>query len=253
MNIQMLGTGSAFAKDFYNNNALIYASGQTLMVDCGITAPAALHALGKRPDEVDALLITHIHGDHVGGLEEFAFRMKFQYHKKPVLYVAASLLEPLWENTLKGGLAQEPWYTLEDYFTLRLMEENVQYTLAPDLSFEIMQTPHIPHKASYSLYINEHLFYSADMRFNPQLLHRLVEERGCDAILHDCQFIAPGAVHACLDELLTLPAEMQQRIWLMHYADNQPEFKGKTGAMRFMEQHRVYSEVELATSSTQAG
>ncbi|MBJ6363241.1 ribonuclease Z [Paenibacillus sp. MAHUQ-46] len=242
----MLGTGSAFAKTFYNNNALVYANGYTLLVDCGITAPAALHSLGKSPDEIHALLVTHIHADHVGGLEEIAFRMKFQYQRKPLLYVPEVLAVPLWENALKGGLSQDEGHTLEDYFDVRLMEEGHEYELAPGLCVEIIETPHIPNKASFSLYLNRHLFYSADMRFNPELLHSLVDQRGCDTILHDCQFINPGAVHACLDDLVTLPEFIQQRLWLMHYADNQPEYIGKTGQMRFIEQQRLYDDTELS-------
>ncbi len=154
--------------------------------------PGCLHALGKTPDDIDALLVTHIHGDHIGGLEEIAFRMRFQYHRKPLLYVPEVLAAPLWENALKGGLYQDELPGLEDYFEIRLMKEGNEYEPIPGLSVEIMQTPHIPNKDSFSLYMNRHLFYSADMRFNSELLHKLVEERGCDTILHDCQFINPG-------------------------------------------------------------
>jgi hypothetical protein len=44
--VQMIGTGSAFAKVFNNNNALLTVEGLSLLVDCGITAPKALHELG---------------------------------------------------------------------------------------------------------------------------------------------------------------------------------------------------------------
>lgn len=43
LRIQMIGTGSAFAKKYFNNNALIYTKIGKLLVDCGITAPQALY------------------------------------------------------------------------------------------------------------------------------------------------------------------------------------------------------------------
>lgn len=48
LQLQMLGTGSAFAKKNYNNNALLLGDDFTLMIDCGITAPTSLYQLGKK-------------------------------------------------------------------------------------------------------------------------------------------------------------------------------------------------------------
>jgi len=241
LKLQMLGTGGAFAKQYFNNNALLSTEDFTLLIDCGITAPTALHQIGKTPDEIDAILITHIHGDHVGGLEEFAFRMKFQYGRKPVLYISKKLIQPLWENTLKGGLSQEGISSLEDAFEVHALEEGIPYPLSPKLTVELIQTPHIPGKDSYSLYINQEVFYSADMTFQPELLLKLVRERDCRIILHEVQFISPGAVHTTLDELLSLPEEIQQMICLMHYADDMESYIGRTGPMQFLRQHEIYS------------
>ncbi len=39
-----------------------------LLVDCGATSLVALKAQGLNPDAVDAVAVTHLHGDHFGGL-----------------------------------------------------------------------------------------------------------------------------------------------------------------------------------------
>jgi glyoxylase-like metal-dependent hydrolase (beta-lactamase superfamily II) len=240
LKIQMLGTGSAFAKAFNNNNALVTVDGRTLLIDCGITAPKALHDLGKNFGELDAVLISHIHGDHVGGLEELAFQMKFIHQRKPVLFIADTLVEPLWEHTLKGGLQQDESQTLHDYFEVHPIRERTAAQVLPGLGIELLRTPHIPGKSSYSLILNDFFFYSADMVFDASLLDSLVKERGVRIIFHDCQLHPPGAVHACLPELLTLPDFIQERVYLMHYGDDQPSFEGHTGLMQFVEQHRIY-------------
>jgi Metal-dependent hydrolases of the beta-lactamase superfamily III len=240
LEILMLGTGNAFAKKYYNNNALLYQNGYTLLIDCGITAPLSLHQLGQPLDGIHAILITHIHADHIGGLEEFAFRMKFQYRKKPVLYVPDILVEPLWEHSLRGGLEQEHWRTLDDYFEVQRVREGAPAELHDGLTVEIIRTEHIPGKISYSLLFNNSFFYSSDMRFQPGLVTDLVRNRGC-VVFHDCQFVTPGAVHATLDELLTLPEDVQSKVYLMHYADDRERYEGRTGRMTFIEQHVRYT------------
>ncbi|MDQ0088348.1 glyoxylase-like metal-dependent hydrolase (beta-lactamase superfamily II) [Paenibacillus anaericanus] len=241
LQLQMLGTGGAFAKKYYNNNGLLYCGNFTLLIDCGITAPLSLHQLGKSLDEIDAILITHIHGDHVGGLEELAFRMKYVVGRKPVLYIADKLVSPLWDNTLRGGMEQDESTSLEDFFEVRLLTEGQSTPLCNDLTVELIQTPHIPGKASYSLYINDEVFYSADMIFQPDLLKHLVYERGCRKIAHEVQLTGKGEVHTTLQELLSLPTEIQEKISLMHYGDEMEMYARETGEMNFLQQHKIYT------------
>lgn len=240
MQIQMIGTGSAFAKKYNNNNALIDVDGFKLLVDCGITLPGALHSLGHSFQELDAVLISHIHADHVGGLEEYAFQMMFLYGKKPILYIASTLVEPLWEQTLRGGLTQEHLQSIHDFFEVRTLEEGIPTMIHPGLTVELIRTDHIIGKNSYSFLFNKRFFYSADMKFNGELLERVVHA-GVETIFHDCQLMSPGVVHASLDELLTLPDSIQDKLWLMHYGDTMEDYIGHTGKMRFVEQNQTYN------------
>lgn len=60
-----LGSGSR------GNAHLVEHRGTTLMLDCGFTLPDLLRRLAKRAvttAEIDAILISHEHADHVGGL-----------------------------------------------------------------------------------------------------------------------------------------------------------------------------------------
>jgi glyoxylase-like metal-dependent hydrolase (beta-lactamase superfamily II) len=52
------------------NTFLIQGGGKTVLIDTGFGGAlfGALEELKVRPEEVDAVLITHLHGDHIGGL-----------------------------------------------------------------------------------------------------------------------------------------------------------------------------------------
>ncbi|MGM1020780.1 MAG: MBL fold metallo-hydrolase [Bacillota bacterium] len=252
LTIQMLGTGSAFAKNYYNNNALLDSGEGKLLIDCGTTASLALHQMGVPLPEIDAILITHIHADHVGGLEEFGFQMNILHGHKPVLCIAEPLIHPLWENTLKGGMSQQGMIgKLEDVFEVKVLTPGESTSLISGIEVELIPTRHIPGKDSYSLFINDRLFYSADMIFDPGLLNQLVHERGCRSILHEVQLQGAGEVHTTLDELLSLPILLQERIRLMHYSDDMEQFREKAGVMSFLEQQRVYNIVELERTEQQ--
>ncbi len=241
MKLQMIGTGNAFAKKYFNNNALIEQDGFKLLIDCGITAPLALYELGIGMEELNAVLITHTHGDHVGGLEEYGFQMKFKHGRKPVLYLADTLVEPLWNHTLSGGMTQEGLDRLEDAFEVRQLRAGEVQELAPNLCVELLRTQHIAGKKSYSVILNRDVFYSADMTFDRELLETLVRDRGIRRIFHEVQLEGPGQVHTTLDELLSLPEEIQEITKLMHYADNKDQFEERAGKMSFLEQGEVYS------------
>jgi len=61
-----------------SGNAVLVHSGETsILVDVGVSAlqvRCRLEAFGRTPDEIDAILLTHEHSDHVRGLEVFLRR-----------------------------------------------------------------------------------------------------------------------------------------------------------------------------------
>ncbi|AUX10430.1 ribonuclease Z [Halalkaliarchaeum desulfuricum] len=65
----ILGTGAALATgDRVQTGLLVDVSGSTLLVDCGSGVLHRLAGVGRDPTEIDAVLLSHTHLDHVSDL-----------------------------------------------------------------------------------------------------------------------------------------------------------------------------------------
>jgi phosphoribosyl 1,2-cyclic phosphodiesterase len=66
-----LGSGSR------GNAALVEADGRCVLIDCGLgpkEVEARLARLGRTPQDIEAILVTHEHSDHIGGVAPLAAR-----------------------------------------------------------------------------------------------------------------------------------------------------------------------------------
>lgn len=73
MRFASLGSGSG------GNALLVEAAGTHVLLDCGFSLPdltARLARLGLDPEDLDAIIVTHEHEDHGGGVAKLASRFK---------------------------------------------------------------------------------------------------------------------------------------------------------------------------------
>jgi len=67
--ICFLGSGDAFGSGGRLQSCiLIKTAGQKLLVDCGASALTSMARFGVDPNEIDLIVISHLHGDHYGGI-----------------------------------------------------------------------------------------------------------------------------------------------------------------------------------------
>ncbi len=215
IDITFLGTGNAFSQQYYNTNLLLKWATSNLLVDCGTKCPISLHKLAIPISQIQNIFISHLHADHIGGLEEIILQCKYHFRTYPNLYIPENLKEPLWENSLKAGLQNttSDIVGMDYYFNIHPVQK--AFTI-DGINFEIIPTRHIIGMPSYGLFFHD-IFYTGDTVFQANLILSMLEK--ARIIIHDCSFI-PNPVHAYYKDLLTLPTSVRNRIFLVHYSDN---------------------------------
>jgi ribonuclease BN (tRNA processing enzyme) len=79
--VTVLGSGDAFGAGGRLHSAyLVEAPGVTFLLDCGPSILQALKRLGRDPGAIDFVLLSHLHGDHFGGVP-FLF-MEYRYQQR---------------------------------------------------------------------------------------------------------------------------------------------------------------------------
>ena len=87
--VLFLGTGDAFGSGGRLHTAALLQSASTrVLVDCGPSTLAALRREGIHPGSIDVILITHLHGDHFGGVPFFLMDAHYATRRTRPLVIA---------------------------------------------------------------------------------------------------------------------------------------------------------------------
>lgn len=85
MRITFLGSGDAFGSGGrFQTCIMLEAAGYAALVDCGATSLTAMKARGVNPGDIDAVVLSHMHGDHFGGLPFMVLDGQFSRRTKPL-------------------------------------------------------------------------------------------------------------------------------------------------------------------------
>jgi ribonuclease BN (tRNA processing enzyme) len=86
--VRFIGSGDAFGSGG-RSNACISVRGETqhLLLDCGATSLPAMQRWGVDPGSIDAVVVSHLHGDHFGGLPFMVLHGQFNRRTRPLTIV----------------------------------------------------------------------------------------------------------------------------------------------------------------------
>src|SRR5665213_2824540 len=69
MELTFIGCGNAFGDGGrFNTCFLLEGSERRLLIDCGASSLVGMRKLGIDPHSIDGIVLSHLHGDHFGGL-----------------------------------------------------------------------------------------------------------------------------------------------------------------------------------------
>jgi ribonuclease BN (tRNA processing enzyme) len=143
MRLTIIGSGDAFGSGGRHNTCFhLAAGGLTYLIDCGASAMPALKARGIDPNTIDAVILSHLHGDHFGGIPFLMLDAQYLSRRdRPLLFAGPpgtaaripAAMEVFFANSSKTNY-RFPWSISEipigeptDVLGLRLLSAEVTH------------------------------------------------------------------------------------------------------------------------------
>ena len=189
MKLHVLGCGDAFGSGGRNQSGyLVEASDRIFLLDCGPTTLPAMKRAGFDTRRLDAVFLSHLHGDHYGGLPFFFLDYLYENPRDRPLRVAGPAgsdekIRALFQ-LMYGGLAASRKLPPVVFDLLEPeREENI-------LGIEVFpfRVPHQVDEVSLGLriaYQGKQLLYSGDSAWTDLFI---THARGVDLFLCECSF-----------------------------------------------------------------
>ena len=263
--LRALGSGSAFSRRYGTTcSVLTLTSGRPWLIDCGRQAPEQLERAQLDWHDLAGQLVTHVHGDHVYGLEEFAFvryyesrhagRAVMQGGPRPALVAHGAVRAELWEflgpslryrSDARGNPVPG---VLTDYFDVLPPTSTEAPEAQPWNHSELFlvdgcpvaarETQHVIGKPSTTFEIGlpdqcgRLAWWSGDSVVDSGLLQAI--EPRTNIFFHDCSFAEyPGQVHGMFRELSALPQSVRTKMVLMHHDDDVESHRQQAESLGF--------------------
>ncbi|KAG9392538.1 metallo-beta-lactamase [Carpediemonas membranifera] len=235
MKLQFLGCGS-YVSDYGNNNMVLEINRRRMLIDCGFTLRESLVTARLKPNDFDAIFISHQHGDHIHGLEYIvtyslscptlipAGRRIRLFLPKVLVPVVQTLLRPLSQRN-------EGMFGIDAFFNVTILDETGFDWMGVHFDIDIMphiRLPNKPEMVSHSLRFpapsGEQVYITTDFcaevatasERDKIMAHFSQSAR----IYHDCETTArPSGVHTNIRTLAAYPADIRAKLVCMHYTN----------------------------------
>ena len=194
VSVRFLGSGDAFGSGGRFQTCIHVRFGAThFLIDCGASSLIAMKHLGVDPSLFDIILLTHLHGDHFGGLPFFILDSQYvSRREKPLVVAGPPGLETRINEAMEvlyPGTSQA-----QREFALEFVEltGGVSATVGPLVvtPYEVMHPSGAP---SYALRVecgDKIVAYSGDTEWTDALVQ---VADGADLFVCECNFLEESA------------------------------------------------------------
>jgi ribonuclease BN (tRNA processing enzyme) len=223
LRLRVLGSGDAFnSGGALHSSYLLESDTGTMLLECGPSVLAGLKRAGLPSDAPDVVLVSHLHGDHFGGIPFLLLEYKYKNQRARPLVIAgpptterrvADLYAALYEDIYKRPLDFSVQYVS--------IEPNTRTELA-GFDVEAFSVPHSASPVCLAYRITKagtSLLFSGDSAWTPEFVGR---SQGTDLFLCECCSMEPEApVHVSYRDILAHRAELGcKRLVLTHLGDD---------------------------------
>lgn len=218
MMLQFLGSGDAFGSGGRFQTCMLLRGGaEPLLIDCGASSLIAMKRAGAYLSRIGTVLLTHLHGDHFGGIPFLVLDGQFSRRERPLVIAGPSgvraRVEAAMEVMFPGSL------TVTRRFDVQYVElaERVPTAIGPATvtAFAVEHASGATPNALRVEYGGKTVAYSGDTEWTPALLDAA---RGADLFVCEAySFEKKIKFHLDLASLREHQAELQcRRIVLTH-------------------------------------
>ena len=86
MKVRFLGSGDAFGSGGRFQTCIHLQSGTSqMLLDCGASSLIAMRRFGVEPQAIDTVILSHLHGDHFGGVPFLILDGQFKRRTRPLI------------------------------------------------------------------------------------------------------------------------------------------------------------------------
>lgn len=217
--LRFLGVGNSQAAPVLGSASAVLEKNQApvLMIDCGQEALTAFERHYRSLPE--ALFITHLHMDHIGGLERLFYSVYFNdgLRGKVRLYVPSAIV-PAMQSRLADypGVLAEGGANWWDAFQLIPVSTGFWHA---GLRFEVYPVRHHLPDSAFGLRLPGSFLWTGDTRPIPERLERFAGVG--ELIAHDCALVGNPSHTGLADIQREYSAKLQKQLYLYHYASRE--------------------------------
>ena len=230
MFVKCLGSGDAFGSGGkFNTCFYIRTESLQILLDCGATSMVAAKRQNISPDDIDVILITHLHGDHFGGLPFFLCEIAAMKRRKKTLTIVGP--HGTRERTLDALECMYPGVLIDDDTPVRFQTYSAGVPLFfKDIEVTAYTVTHSPESNPHCLRIahgNKIVTYSGDTEWTDSLI---TASDGADLFICEATtYIIAVKQHLAVNDLLTRSSQLNAgRIVLTHLADEALQHTSET-------------------------
>ncbi len=222
VNVRFLGSGDAFGSGGRFQTCFhVRCDATHLLIDCGASSLVAMKRFGVDPSLIDIILLSHLHGDHFGGLPFFILDAQYVSRRKKPLVVAGppgleARIHQATEVLYPGS------YETERDFALEFVElEDGTDTKVEPLVVTPYSVVHPSGAPAYALrveYKDKVIAFSGDTQWTDALIQAAHK---ADLFICECNFLErSGGYHLDYQTLMEHRPELEcQRLVLTHMND----------------------------------